>query len=75
MCAKDVGLYFSDNKGNKSFDVKQWEAIKSWTKISNNKKISRNSAENMYKYLRELKDFNFRTQSFGKIYLRLRCLI
>ena len=64
MCAKDVGLYFSDNKGNKSFDVKQWEAIKAWTRITNNKKISRNSAENMYKYLRELKDFNFRTQKF-----------
>ena len=64
MAAKTVGLYFSDNKGNKSFDIKQWEAIKAWTTLSNNKKITRNSAENMYKYIRELEDFNFRTPKF-----------
>ena len=64
MAAKTVGLYFSDNKGNKSFDVKQWEAIKAWTVLCNNKKITRNSAENMYKYIRELEDFNFRTSKF-----------
>jgi superfamily I DNA/RNA helicase len=64
MAAKDVGLYFSDNKGTKSFDSKQWEAIKAWTMLTKNKKISRNYAENMYKYIRELKDYDFRTPKF-----------
>jgi superfamily I DNA/RNA helicase len=64
MAAKDVGLYFSDNKGTKSFDSKQWEAIKAWTMLANNKKISRDYAENMYKYIRELKDYDFRTPKF-----------
>ena len=64
MAAKESGLYYSDNKGTKSFDTKQWEAIKAWTTLCNNKKISRNSAENMYKYIRELTDFEFRTSKF-----------
>tara|TARA_R100001509_G_scaffold164932_1_gene144301 strand:+ start:6776 stop:8398 length:1623 start_codon:yes stop_codon:yes gene_type:complete len=64
MAAKESGLYYSDNKGTKSFDTKQWEAIKAWTTLCNNKKISRNSAENMYKYIRELTDFEFRTNKF-----------
>ena len=37
MLAKDAGLYFKDNHDNKCFDEKQWEAIKAWTKLSNNK--------------------------------------
>ena len=64
MMAKDMGLYFSDNRGNKSFDNKQWEAIKSWTKISNGKKITKHEAENMMKYIRELKDNSFRSIKF-----------
>lgn len=35
--AKNSGLYYSDNKGNKSFDKRQWNAIKTWTKLSNKK--------------------------------------
>ncbi len=64
MAAKSSGLYFSDNKGNKSFDSKQWQAIKSWTTISNGKTITRDAAENMYRYLRDLKDYDFRTPKF-----------
>tara|TARA_R100000657_G_C4682760_1_gene133138 strand:+ start:1962 stop:3590 length:1629 start_codon:yes stop_codon:yes gene_type:complete len=64
MAAKDAGLYFSDNKGTKSFDSKQWDAIRAWTALTNNKKITRDSAENMYKYIRELKDYDFRTVKF-----------
>jgi|TARA_R100000742_G_C4279566_1_gene104515 superfamily I DNA/RNA helicase len=64
MCAKDAGLYYSDNRNNKSFDQKQWDAIKSWTRITKNKKITRDQAENMYKYIRELVDMDFRTPKF-----------
>ena len=34
MLAKDAGLYYKDNKDNKCFDEKQWEAIKAWTAIN-----------------------------------------
>lgn len=64
MSAKSKGLYFSDNQGNKSFDSRQWEAIKSWTSVSKDNSISKEQAENMYKYIRELKHFDFRTSKF-----------
>lgn len=64
LLAKDAGLYFSDNKGRKSFDQKQWEAIKAWTSLTNGRKIDKKMAENLYKYLRELKDPDYRTQKF-----------
>ena len=64
MCAKEAGLYFSNNKGNKSFDDKQWNAIKAWTAISNSKSITRDHAENMYRYIRDLKEITFRQPKF-----------
>ena len=64
MCAKDAGLYFANNKGNKSFDMKQLQAIKSWTTLSKGKSILRDDAENMYKYIRDLKDIAFRQPKF-----------
>ena len=64
LSAKLAGLYYADNKGNKSFDQKQWEAIKAWTRISKDKSISKLQAENMYKYIRELKDLEYRTMRF-----------
>ena len=38
MLAKDAGLYYKDNRDNKCFDEKQWEAIKAWTAITKDKK-------------------------------------
>ena len=64
MLAKDAGLYFSDNEDIKCFDQNQWEAIKSWTRISNKKTITRKQAEKMYRYIRELLDPRFRTTKF-----------
>ena len=64
MCAKDAGLYFSNNKSNKSFDDKQWKAIKAWTTLSNDKTISRDQAENMYRFIRDLKEIVFRQPKF-----------
>ena len=64
MLAKDSGLYFSDNKDIKCFDEKQWEAIKAWTRLSTGKKINKKQSEQMYKYIRELKDPSYRAPSF-----------
>ena len=64
MLAKDAGLYFSDNEDTKCFDEKQWEAIKAWTRLCTGKKINKKQAEQMYKYIRELKDPSYRTPQF-----------
>ncbi|QGZ17633.1 ATP-dependent DNA helicase [Pelagibacter phage HTVC023P] len=66
MLAKDAGLYYKDNKDNKCFDEKQWEAIKAWTAITKDKKIDKKQARNMYKYIRELSDPNFRLDKFWR---------
>ena len=62
--AKDAGIYFSDNKGQKSFDQNQWLAIKSWTAISNGREIMKKEAEAMFKYIREVTDSDYRTTKF-----------
>ena len=64
MAAKEAGLYFGDNKNNKSFDRKQWTAIKSWTAISNGKTITKYDAEIMFKYIRDLEKDAFRQDKF-----------
>jgi superfamily I DNA/RNA helicase len=64
MMAKDKGLYFMDNKGNKSFTANKWKAIRSWTKLSNNKKISKEETINMYKYVRALSNDLYRKKEF-----------
>ena len=66
MIAKDAGLYFADNEGNKCFDPTQWEAIKAWTRISKGKKIDKRQARKMYKYIREVKDPAYRTDKFWR---------
>ena len=63
-CAKDAGLYYGDNRGNKSFDVKQWRAIKSWTRITKGKSIKKHDAEIMMRYIREIKDHSYRRTGF-----------
>ena len=64
MSAKAAGLYFSDNKGNKSFDQRQWLAIKAWTRIANGKSIDKKMAENLYKYIRDIESASYRTEKF-----------
>jgi superfamily I DNA/RNA helicase len=64
MLAKDSGLYFKDNKDNKCFDIHQWDAIKSWTKLSNGKKINKPQAQNLYKFINNLATSNFRGDRF-----------
>ena len=64
LSAKEAGLYFADNRGNKSFDVKQWRAIKAWTAISKGKGVSKQDAEIMMRYIREIKDHSYRRTGF-----------
>ena len=64
MAAKEAGLYFGDNKNNKSFDRKQWQAIKAWTAISNGKSINKADAEVMFKYIRDLEKDAYRQDKF-----------
>ena len=64
MLAKDAGLYFKDNHDNKCFDEKQWEAIKAWTKLSNNKSINKKASQNLYRFIREVSDSDYRTDKF-----------
>lgn len=64
MSAKAAGLYFSDNKGNKSFDQRQWAAIKAWTRIANGKTIDKKMAENLYKYVRDIESASYRSEKF-----------
>lgn len=64
MAAKEAGLYFGDNKNNKSFDRKQWQAIKAWTAISNGKSINKGDAEVMFKYIRDLEKDAYRQDKF-----------
>jgi superfamily I DNA/RNA helicase len=64
MIAKDAGLYFKDNHENKCFDQRQWQAIKSWTRLSNGKKINKHDAQNLYRYIRELTQTSFRGDKF-----------
>jgi len=66
MLAKDAGLYYKDNKGNKCFDQKQWEAIKAWTAITKGKKIDKKAARVMYKFIRELEDPGYRLDKFWR---------
>jgi len=64
MAAKEAGLYFGDNKNNKSFDRKQWQAIKAWTAVSNGKSINKADAEVMFKYIRDLEKDAYRQDKF-----------
>jgi len=64
MMAKTKGLYFMDNKGNKSFTNNKWKAIKTWKKLCNAEKINREEAQNFYKYTRYVAKDLYRKKEF-----------
>jgi superfamily I DNA/RNA helicase len=47
--ARDLGLYYQDQKNNKSFDPNQYYAIQHWEKICNGGSISREEAVRKFK--------------------------
>jgi len=64
MMAKNKGLYFMDNKGNKSFTNNKWKAIKTWKRLCNKEKINKEEAQNFYKYTRYLAKELYRKKEF-----------
>ena len=64
MMAKNKGLYFMDNKGNKSFTNNKWKAIKTWKRLCNGEKINKEEAQNFYKYTRYLAKELYRKKEF-----------
>jgi superfamily I DNA/RNA helicase len=63
--AKNLGLYYQDQKNNKSFDPNQFMAIQLWEKICEGGSISREEACIMYEYLLNI-DHGYRSQDSKK---------
>ena len=63
--AKDMSLYYQDVKGNKSFDMNQFQAIEFWQKICDGGSITREEACILYEYLLNI-DHGFRSQDSKK---------
>mgnify|MGYP003637043389 CR=1 FL=1 len=63
--AKNLSLYYQDVKGNKSFDMNQFQAIQYWEKICEGGSITREEACIMYEYLLNI-DHGFRSQDSKK---------
>ena len=59
--AKELSLYYQDVKGNKSFEVNQYQAIQYWEKICEGGSLNREEACIMYQYLLNI-DHGFRSQ-------------
>ena len=63
--AKNLSLYYQDQKSNKSFDPNQFQAIQYWEKICEGGSITREEACIMYEYLLNI-DHGYRSQDSKK---------
>jgi len=63
--AKNLGLYYQDQKNNKSFDPNQFYAIQHWEKICDGGSINREEAVTMYEYLLNI-DHGYRSSDSKK---------
>ena len=63
--AKNLGLYYQDQKNNKSFDPNQFAAIEHWKKICDGGSITREEACTMYEYLLNI-DHGYRSTDSKK---------
>jgi len=63
--ARDLGIYFQDMRGTKSFDPNQWQAIQDWQLICRGGGISREAACNMYNFLLNI-DHGYRSADSKK---------
>jgi DNA helicase II / ATP-dependent DNA helicase PcrA len=52
--AKNMGLFFQDSKGRKSFDLNKWNAIKIWERLMNNQFIEKEEIQIIYTYINEI---------------------
>ena len=63
--AKNLGLYYQDQKNNKSFDPNQFAAIEYWKKICQGGSITREEACIMYEFLLNI-DHGYRSSDSKK---------
>jgi len=63
--ARNLGLYYQDQKNNKSFDPNQFSAINYWEKICEGGSINREEAVTMYEYLLNI-DHGYRSAESKK---------
>jgi hypothetical protein len=52
--ARKYGLYFQNQKGKKSFDINQWNAIRYWEDLMGGGTITKDKAEIMYNFIQEI---------------------
>lgn len=63
--ARNLSLYYQDVKGNKSFEMNQYQAIELWQKVCEGGSITREEATIMYEYLLNI-DHGFRSSESKK---------
>src|SRR6056300_810464 len=63
--ARNLGLYYQDQKNNKSFDPNQFSAINYWEKICEGGSITREEAVTMYEFLLNI-DHGYRSTDSKK---------
>jgi len=54
MQAREMGIFFQDSKGRKSFDLNKWRAIQTWNRLMNNESIDREEVQIIYTYINEI---------------------
>lgn len=52
--AKEIGLYFQDTKGSKSFDINKYKAIKLWSNLMQGKPIIKEDIGILYTYINDI---------------------
>ena len=63
--ARNLGLYYQDQKNNKSFDPNQFAAINYWEKVCDGGSITREEATTMYEFLLNI-DHGYRSTDSKK---------
>jgi len=61
----DMGVYFQDVQGRKSFKIEQWQAIKAWKHLMDGGSITREEACIMYHYIQNI-DHGYRSADSQK---------
>jgi len=61
----EMGIYFQDVQGRKSFKIEQWQAIKAWNHLMDGGSITREEACIMYHYIQNI-DHGYRSADSQK---------
>ena len=52
--ARNMGLFFQDSKGKKSFDLNKWNAIQIWSRLMKGESIQKDEAGILYTFINEI---------------------